>query len=262
MKLYFINYFLFLTFLSSAITFQEKPELGKIFQEAEVQGTFALSDPVKQIIYVANLKRAKTRFIPASTFKIANTLIGLDTKVIKNVDEILPYGGKPQPFKEWEQDMSLRNAIRVSNVPVYQELARRIGLKRMAVGVKKLNYGNQMIGSVVDRFWLDGPLTISAIEQIQFLTKLTQNQLSVDAKAIAAVKEITLQEKTKTFQLHAKTGWGMSTRPQIGWWVGWIERDHQIYPFALNIDILTKENLAKRIVIGKKCLEKLKLIKE
>lgn len=261
MKFIFISYFLFLTFLSSAITFQAKPELEKIFQEEKAKGTFALLDPAKQIIYVANLKRAQTRFIPASTFKIANTLIGLDAKVIKNVDEVLPYGGKPQPFKEWEHDMGLREAIRISNVPIYQELARRIGSKRMAAGVKTLNYGNQTIGSVVDRFWLDGPLTISAIEQIEFLHKLTQNQLPVDAKAIAAVKEITLQEKTKTYQLHAKTGWGTSSQPQIGWWVGWIERDNQNYPFALNMDILKKEDVAKRIVIGKKCLEKLKLIK-
>ncbi len=52
-------------------------------------------------------------------------------------------------MKEWEHDMGLRDAIKISNVPIYQELARRIGLERMKAGVEKLDYGNKDIGEVV-----------------------------------------------------------------------------------------------------------------
>lgn len=134
--------------------------------------------------------------------------------------------------------MGLREAIKISNVPIYQELARRIGIERMRKGVRRLGYGNMEIGSVVDRFWLVGPLAISAVEQTQFLHRLVTGSLPIDPKAQSAVREITLLEKTDTYELHGKAGWLVGpTPPQIGWWVGWIERENKVYPFALNFDI-------------------------
>lgn len=241
-----------------ARTYQDVPELAKCFQDKGVTGTFVFFDVGTDTMFVSNEARAKKRFTPASTFKIANSLIGLDVGAVKSVDEVLPYGGKPQRIKDWERDMGLREAIKVSNVPIYQELARRIGIERMREGVKKLGYGNMEIGSVVDRFWLDGPLAISAVEQAEFLAKLATGSLPIDPNAMRAVKEITLLEKTDTYALHAKTGWLVGpTPPQIGWWVGWIERDNKVYPFALNIDMLKDEDAAKRIAIGRECLKAL-----
>ena len=178
-----------------------------IFTRNGVIGTFVLLDPTTDTLHVVNAGRAKQRFMPASTFKIANSLIGLDVGAVASADEVLPFGGKPQRFKRWEQDMNLRDAIKVSNVPVYQELARRIGIERMREGVKKLGYGNAEIGDVVDRFWLDGPLAISAIEQAEFLGRLAQDKLPVSADAVRAVKEITVLEQTDSYTLHGKTGW-------------------------------------------------------
>jgi len=242
----------------SAQKYQEAPELKKCFEDAGIVGTFVLFDVATGTILVWDEARAKKRFTPASTFKVANSLIGLDVGAVKNVDQVLPYGGKPQPRKEWERDMGLREAIKISNVPVYQELARRIGIERMREGVRKLGYGNMEIGSVVDRFWLDGPLAISAVEQAEFLHRLVKGSLPIDPKALQAVKEITLVEKTETYELHGKTGWLVGpTPPQIGWWVGWIERENKVYPFALNFDIRSDADADKRIPIGRECLKAL-----
>jgi beta-lactamase class D len=238
-----------------AAGYQEVPELNSIFQREGLPGTFVLLDASTHTVFVSNKVRAEQRFIPASTFKIANSLIGLETGAVKSVDEVLPYGGKPQRIKAWEHDMNLRDAIKVSNVPVYQELARRIGLERMRAAVKKLGYGNMEIGNVVDRFWLDGPLEISAIEQTDFLGRLTEGKLPIKDEAVRAVKEITLLEKTETYELHAKTGWVMDGKRQIGWWVGWVERDGRAYPFALNIDMTKDEDATKRLPIGRDCLK-------
>jgi len=242
----------------SARTFKEIPELAKVLSDNGVAGTFVLFDSATDTMFVSDQTRATKRFTPASTFKIANSLIGLDVGAVKDVEEILPYGGKPQPRKEWERDMGLREAIKVSNVPVYQELARRIGLERMREGVKKLGYGNMDVGKVADRFWLDGPLAISAIEQTEFLDRLIKGALPIKPEAVRAVKEITLLEKTDAFKLHAKTGWlSGPTPPPVGWWVGWIERENKVYPFALNIDMPKDEDTAKRIPIGRECLKAL-----
>jgi beta-lactamase class D len=236
---------------------EERPELARFFAAENVTGTFVLHDARAGIVRVYDPARAARRFVPASTFKILNSLIGLETRAVANVDEVVPYGGRPQRLKAWEKDMPLREAIRVSNVPVYQELARRIGLARMAETVRKFDYGNGEIGSVIDRFWLDGPLAISALEQADFLARLATGKLPVGAPALAAVKEITLIEKTERYHLHAKTGWADGPDPDIGWWVGWVERDGAIASFSLNIDIKSDADAPKRLTIARQCLEAL-----
>jgi beta-lactamase class D len=237
---------------------KEIPGAAEIFAQSGVTGTFVLLDPATDTLHVANAVRAKERFVPASTFKIPNTAIGLHVGAVKDIDEVLPYGGGPQFMKVWEQDMNLRDAIKHSNVPVYRELARRIGLERMRENVRAVGYGNMEIGEVVDRFWLDGPLAISAVEQVEFLERLVSGKLPINPEAVRAVQEITALEKTESYALHGKTGWYWPKEgQQIGWWVGWIERDGKHYPFALNIDLNKDEDAAKRIPIARECLKML-----
>lgn len=233
---------------------QERPELAAAFQRAGARGTFVLWDPGTRTFQGHQAERAKTRFVPASTFKIPNTLIGLDCGAVSGVDEVFPYDGKPRFLKEWERDMSLRDGIKVSNVPVYQELARRIGLKRMQAAVEKLGYGNRHIGTVVDRFWLDGPLEISALEQVEFLRRLAAGDLPVSRQAQDAVREILLLETKGGSRLYGKTGWLMARQPDLGWFVGWVEKDGVSYPFALNMDLPSKDLGPTRVALARECL--------
>lgn len=236
---------------------QESEDLGRLFEEAGVKGTFVLLEADTGQMTVHNPERAHRRFIPASTFKIPNSLIGLAAGAVKNVDEVLPYGGQPQPYPAWERDMGLRDAIRISNVPIYQELARRIGLEQMKKGVVNLGFGNQQVGEAVDRFWLDGPLEISAVEQVGFLAHLAASELPVDRDVQAAVREIARLESGEGYVLYGKTGWGTAGEPGIGWWVGWVEKKNHVFAFALNMDIQTPEELPLRIELGKACLKRL-----
>ncbi len=240
--------------LVTAAEWIEKKEIEQIFSDADVTGTFVLYDVSADTLTGFNRERANKRYIPASTFKIANSLIGVSTGAVKDVDEILPYGGGEQFIKAWEKDMSLRDAIVISNVPIYQELARRIGHTRMQENVKKLNYGNQDIGPIVDRFWLDGPLEISAIEQAGFVANLAQEKLEFPIENQQVTGEILEIEKGANWSLHAKTGWQTATDPGIGWWVGWVKRSGNIYAFALNIDMNNIEDAPKRIEVGRAAL--------
>jgi beta-lactamase class D len=60
-----------------ARTYQEIPELAKCFQDKGVVGTFLLFEVATDTMFVSDKSRAQKRFTPASTFKIANSLIGL-----------------------------------------------------------------------------------------------------------------------------------------------------------------------------------------
>jgi beta-lactamase class D len=240
-----------------ATGWKESAEIGKLFEAAGLHGTFVLYDVTANKLIGHDQARAQTRYIPASTFKIPNSLIGLTVGAVKDVDEVLPYGGQPQRIKAWEQDMGLRDAIKISNVPIYQELARRIGLERMRPSVKKLGYGNMEIGDIIDKFWLVGPLKISAVEQTQFLAKLAQDQLPFPKTAMAQVREIALLEQGKDWTLYGKTGWADTYTPAIGWWVGWVHKGDRYYSFALNIDMPSDSDAAKRIDLGRACLQAL-----
>lgn len=238
-----------------AADIDENPALAKVFAKAGVQGTFVLYDVTAQRFSGFNAQRASTRYIPASTFKIANTLIGLSTGAVSSVDEVFPYDGKPLYLKAWEHDMGLREAIKVSNLSVYQALARRIGLTRMQDTLARLDYGNGQVGQHVDKFWIAGPLKISAVEQTRFLARLAQGQLPLPAAVQASTREISLLEQGADWRLYGKTGWADKPSPDIGWWVGWVEQQGKVYSFALNIDMPGGiADAPARITLGKACL--------
>lgn len=250
-----------LLFPAVAFGWEENPEIGKLFNDAHVEGTFVLYDAAASKLIGYNRARAQTRYIPASTFKIAHSLIGLSSSAVNGVDDILPYTGPDKPFiAAWGRDMGLREAIAMSNVPIYQELARRIGKDRMREGLAALHYGNQETGNAIDRFWLDGPLTISALEQVEFLTRLVHNSLPMREDVQKSVREIVLLEQGKGWKLYGKTGWQNAPDLGIGWWVGWVEREGRFYVFALNIDIKTPSDAAERIKLGKAGLKLLGLM--
>lgn len=256
-----MRYLLVFLLLAACLTHprtEPRDDLQTVFRDHGIErGTFVLLDVQGNRMIVVDKARAQERFIPASTFKIANSLIALETGAVRDEHEIIPYGGRPQPFPQWERDMPMTEAIRVSNVPVYREIARRIGLERMRHWVELLHYGNRDIGQVEDRFWLDGPLAISAIEQAQFLARLTQGFLPVSPEAQATVRNMLKLEDRDGMELYGKTGWAMDAHPQIGWLVGWVVKNGRTYTFALNIDIRRKRDADQRLPIARALMEKL-----
>lgn len=253
-----IAIFLLFALQAQAADWKESYEVGELFKSAGVTGTFILYDVTAQTYTGHNKDRAEKRFVPASTFKIPNSLIGLSVGAVKSIDEVLPYKSDQPPFsKAWEKDMGLREAIAVSNVPIYQELARRIGLDRMRDNVKRIDYGNGDIGSTVDTFWLNGPLMISAAEQTQFLANLARGKLPLPKESQERVREIVLLDQGANWKLYGKTGWQNAPNQGVGWLVGWVQKDDRIYAFALNMDIREPADAAKRMELGKASLKAL-----
>lgn len=258
-----IGVVIFTISISSAVAtnWEESDAIGAIFKNAAINGTFVLYDVTADRYIGYDKTRAERRYIPASTFKIPNSLIGLSTGAVKSVDEVLPYKSDSPPLKkEWTRDMGLREAIAMSNVPIYKELARRIGFERMKEGITRIDYGNNETGNSVDSFWLEGPLAISAVEQTRFLAKLAQQSLPFPESCQKSVREIILLGKGENWKLYGKTGWENATNPGIGWWVGWVEKDGRIYAFALNMDMQKLTEANKRIELGKASLKALGII--
>ncbi len=246
--------------VDSSAAWRNKTELGRIFEEAGVAGVFVVYDPEKNLYSGCNRERAETRFRPASTFKILNSLIAFETGVVKDTREILPYGGGPQPVKAWGRDMSIREAMAASSVPVYRGVARRIGLERMRDFVQRAGYGNAAIGNKVDDFWLEGPLAVSALEQVRFLEALLRRQLPFSGRSYDLLLEIMPREKTEQGgELFFKTGLTGRATPNIGWLVGWVRLEGRDYPFALNLDSAKDTDAGLRLPLARRALKLLDL---
>ncbi|MBF0215119.1 MAG: class D beta-lactamase [Magnetococcales bacterium] len=227
--------------LAQAEPLQPDPGLRALLQEARLPGCIVLLETHSEQIRVSEESCSQKRMLPASTFKVANALIALEANVVQE-KERFPWDGTPQPFPTWERELSLQEAMAVSSVPVFQQIARRVGLSRMAEGVRRLGYGNETIGTVVDRFWLDGPLTISPLEEARFMARVATGQLPFSKPAMDSLRRLIPQETIGTTRLFGKTGWAMAARPMIGWYVGWVENPDQIMAFAVSIDMKDQES--------------------
>ncbi len=232
----------------------------------DIEGTFVLLDSHKLVVH--NTGRANTRFIPASTFKIPNTLIALETGVASGPDFLLEWDSNVAPRRpwwpaSWAKDHTLRTALANSAVWYYQELARRIGPERMAVYLERFSYGNQNLSGGIDQFWLQGGLRISPLEQVDFLRRFYFRELGVAERSTQLVKEMLVLEETPQYRLSGKTGWaalGDYEGREIGWLVGYLEKEGDVYFFATNINIRTNADAAERLKITKSILEELGLL--
>lgn len=241
-----------LTIFMSATSHADDADLSQLFQDRGVEGTIVISSLDGKITYVHNTRRSKTRFIPASTFKIPNTLIALEEGAIKSEKEVIRWDGKDKGLDTWNRDQTLETAFPASCVWFYQELANRVGNQRYLAHLKMLGYGNEKTGPDVTTFWLDGDLKISAMEQINFLKKVYKDSLPYSKSNIKLLKKIMIVEENPQFTIRAKTGWAMRTNPQQAWYVGYVETKGQIWFFALNFEIRKKgdETFRKEITMA------------
>lgn len=176
--------------------------------------------------------RADERLNPCSTFKILNSMIALDSKVVKDEDEVIKWDGIKREYPAWNQDHSMRSAITVSAVWFYQELASRIGEQRMKEYVSRAKYGNADISSALTGFWLgNGSLKISLNEQIDFLSRLMRNDLEFPQHVMETTKDIITLEKSDIYRLGGKTG----SCGGMGWFVGFVQSHDTTTVFAFNI---------------------------
>lgn len=211
-------------------------DLKKYFDEYNVKGSFVMYNLSEDSYFYFDSARCYRRFIPASTFKIPNSIIGLETGVIKDENFVIPWDSVVRQIDSWNHDMDLKTAIKVSCVPYYQELARRVGEAKMQEMLSKLKFGNNDISGGIDMFWLDGGLRISQFEQIDFLKRLYEEQLPVSKRTTGIVKKIIILDDTKEYVLRGKTGWGVEDSLDIGWLVGWVEKDGKAYFYATNME--------------------------
>ncbi len=224
-----------ITVLSSCSVNQAKIDnsLKKYFDSANVDGCFSMVNNQNGKVTVYNMKLDTERVLPASTFKIVNSLIGLETGRITDEKMVIKWDGVKRWNEDWNKDLTMEQAFKVSAVNYYQEVARRIGRDTMQMWLDSLHYGNMKINGPIDSFWLNNTLKISPDEQLGLVKKLYFDKLPFQKRTQQIVKDVMLQENNTQYKLSYKTGWGYDE--MIGWVVGWIEENRHVYFFVLQV---------------------------
>lgn len=222
---------------ASAAEVVVREDLGRHFQG--FNGTFVMYNPTDDKYVIYNEQQSQKRLSPCSTFKIYNSLIGLETGVLDQEDvyTLFKWNGTKHSFPNWNRNHTLASATRESVVWYFQELASRIGQEQMQEYINKMGYGNQNISGGLTTFWLRSSLQISAMEQVKLLDKLYSGQLPFAPEVVAVLKKNITLSDNNGITLMGKTGSGFQDGNYIlGWFVGCIEKDGQRYIVATNIE--------------------------
>jgi beta-lactamase class D len=203
-----------------------------------VAGTIALLDSAEGQLSCSEVSLCQKPTIPASTFKIANSMIALETGVVQDAETPLPWDRKYYTVPEWNRDNTLRTAVQVSCAPCFQALARRVGEQRMNEWLVKLDYGNQDSSGGIDQFWLTGGLRISPVQQIEFLRRFDNASLPISKRTSDTVRDLITLDVGQSHTLLGKTG--MARPPDVpelaAWFVGWLELGARRVYFATLIN--------------------------
>lgn len=217
-----------------------RADFAKYFNNCPDSGSIVVYDYQNNVWTLSDSIHTKKETLPASTFKIINFLIALETKVIKDENDIvkwvadydtLKYGVRPDIY----HDMTIEEAYKVSAGWVFVELAKKIGKDNYRKYLSSSNYGNLNLTQEDFDFWNFGEFAISPINQVQFLKDFYDENLPFAKRNIQIVKRVMINEQNENYILRAKTGWTRESGMNTGWWVGYVEHEKGVHFFATRL---------------------------
>jgi beta-lactamase class D len=248
---------LFIVLAFSANIYAVEKEIESLYKANNINGSILIESADGERKYQYNVNN-KESFIPASTFKIPNTLIILEEGLIKDLSEVIPWDGVEREYAPWNKDQTLKTAFQYSCVWCYQRYAKMIGDTKYHEYLRSFDYGNQLTGSEITRFWLDGELRVSVKDQIGFLRKLYKDNLPIQEQHIKILKDIMLSESNNKIKVWSKTGWS----GKDGWYVGYLVVNEQTWFFANHIEIKQRSDLALRKKLTMDAFKALKIVQQ
>jgi len=217
-----------------------RTDFNKYFKNYNVQGSIAIYDDRNNKWILSDSSDVYKEALPASTFKIINLQIALETGVVKDENELIKWKGQTDTARygyrpEIYRDMTIQEAFRESAVWVFLDMAKKIGKDNYKYYLKACNYGNQNLSEEGDDFWNFGFLGISPVNQVNFLRNMYAEKLPFSKRNIDIVKRVLINEQNENYTLSAKTGWTRQGGINTGWWVGYVETKAGVVYFATRL---------------------------
>ena len=215
-------------------------DLVKPFKDCGLAGSTTIYDYKQQKWIFSNPADADKASLPASTFKIINLLIALETGVIKDENEVIKWPGSTDTTRygyrpEIYRDMTVREAFEVSAVWVFLDLAKKIGRERYKHYLTLCRYGNADLSEENPDFCHMGNLAISPRNQVELMIKIYEGKVPFSKRNLEILKRVMVTEQNENYTIRSKTGWTRENHTDSGWWVGYVERKDNVWFFATRI---------------------------
>jgi beta-lactamase class D len=208
----------------------DHPEWKEVYESKGIKNAcIIIRDHTHDALHYYNKERCTTRFAPASTFKIFNSLVALEVPVAMDDQMVIKWDSVVRERPELNKDLTMREAFKVSSLPYYQEIARRIGADKMQHYLDTVKYGNMKMGGAVDQFWLNDTLQISADEQLGFVKKLYFDELPFSDRSQRIVRSMMLQDEAEGYRIYYKTGTQQRKDSSLYWVVGYVEKIEHVH---------------------------------
>jgi beta-lactamase class D len=217
-----------------------RKDLKKYFDNCNVVGSIAIYDNNNHTWILSDTIYTRKETLPASTFKIINLLIALETKTISSENEIVKWPGSTDTIKydfrpSIYHDITVKEAFEVSAGWAFIELAKKIGKANYKKYLTLCNYGNLDLSQTDADFWNFGAFGISPINQVEFLKRLYEENLPFSKRNIEIVKKVMTTEQNDAYTIYSKTGWTRENGINTGWWTGYIVNKSGTYFFATRL---------------------------
>lgn len=217
-----------------------RQDFKKYFDECNVEGAIAIYDNKNHTWILSDTVATRKETLPASTFKIINLLIALETKTIASENDIVKWPGSTDTLKydyrpNIYHDITVKEAFEVSAGWAFIELAKKIGKDNYKKYLTLCHYGNINLSQTDPDFWNFGAFGISPINQVEFIKNLYEEKLPFSKRNIEIVKKVMITEQNDDYTIHSKTGWTRENDINTGWWVGYIENKNGAYFFATRL---------------------------
>ena len=190
-----------------------------------------------------------TRATPASTFKIAISLMGFDAGFLKDAHRpALPFEeGYADWNPAWRSTTDPTKWMKDSVVWYSQQVTKALGKDRFGDYVRAFKFGNEDVSGDPDKdngltnAWLSSSLEISPLEQLAFLRKIVGRSLPVSSHAFEMTSRlIDFGILQSGWHIFGKTGTSASKNPDgtlavgrpWGWFVGWATKSGRTLVFA------------------------------
>jgi beta-lactamase class D len=191
-----------------------------------------------------------SRVTPASTFKVALSVMGFDAGVLTDAHSpTLPFrpGYADWLGEAWRQPTDPTRWMKYSVVWFSQQVTHALGVERLQRYAGDFKYGNADFSgdagqnNALERAWISSSLQISPLEQVAFLEKLVNRRLKVHPRAFDMTKQILERTRLQDgWMVFGKSGSAFPRQADgkfdrargWGWFVGWATKGDDTLVFA------------------------------
>jgi beta-lactamase class D len=214
-------------------------------------------------------KSCDVRYSPGSTFKIALSVMGFESGILKDDNHPIWHSKEPVKFLKayWDGDKTPSSWMRYSVVWYSQILTTKLGMKKFQSFVDQFDYGNRDLSGNpgendgLIRSWISSSLLISPSEQINFIEKLARNQLPASKESQVKTKNLMRlydeSVSSDNWEIYGKTGTDIDkkTKEHRAYFVGFAERNGEIISFVSHLSDPEDKTLyglnAKLVLVAK-----------